>query len=234
MAVALHNLPKPDYHKLYREMEKWLTEKVAIDPEYQVAMDAFHYAHNVHTSGIKRNGEKTTALRKDGLTPEFQHQLEICHFITTLVPSLARPAQTLATGFLHDVPEDYLVEKTELLARFGEEVVHSVYLLNKYDEAGNEKDADVHYQNIAADVIAAFVKGVDCLHNQSTMQGVFTLAKMFSYVQRCEKHILPMLKSARKRFPSQREAYENLKFNLRVQCQMSIFALNAAGFSPAT
>jgi hypothetical protein len=68
--------------------------------------------------------------------------------------------------------------------------------------------------------VATVVKGSDRINNQSTMVGVFTPKKQMEYVRECEEHILPMLKSARRKFPDQEPAYENMKLVLTTQIAM--------------
>lgn len=56
-------------------------------------------------------------------------------------------------------------------------------------------------------------------YNSATMIGVFSKEKMLSYVHEIEVYFLPSLKSARKLYPFQRNAYENLKSVLLIQLE---------------
>jgi (p)ppGpp synthase/HD superfamily hydrolase len=68
-----------------------------------------------------------TGVRKDGFTPEFDHQISIAHFVRTLAPSLEFPEETISTVFLHDVREDYGVSDEEIRDQFGSQVATSCY-----------------------------------------------------------------------------------------------------------
>src|SRR5690242_16053176 len=52
-----------------------------------------------------RNLEK--GVRKDGVTPKFDHQLSVVRLVSTLTPHLIFPEETFSAGFLHDVVEDH-------------------------------------------------------------------------------------------------------------------------------
>jgi (p)ppGpp synthase/HD superfamily hydrolase len=213
----------PNYQKLFISLRYFLLGMMEHAPEYKRALDALEYAASIHVG-----------TRKDGTTPEFQHQLEIAQLIRTYLPYLLHPVETLAAVFLHDTPEDYPVSRAELEQRFGKLTTDAVMLLNKYDEFGVAKATDAYYQAIGACPIASVVKPGDRAHNQSTMGGVFNFAKQAKYVAVTRNHILPMAKEARRRFPEQEKAYENLKFILRIQCNQTLSLLSAVGFDSAT
>ena len=52
------------------------------------------------------------------------------------------------------------------------------------------------------------------------MPGVFTPEKQHEYIVECETWIIPMLKLARRKFPEQEPAYENLKRMLTSQIEL--------------
>lgn len=180
---------------------------------YYNAVDAFTFASGYHTS-----------TRKDGITPEFQHQLEIAHFLCTLLPSFIYPEETICAALLHDVTEDYDIAHKIITTRFGEHVGQSVYLLDK-----NGKTLDNYFQGLADDPIASLVKGADRVHNVQTMVGVFSPEKQMKYIVEVEEHFLPMLKKARRTFAQQQPAYENIKTMLRSQVQLVQYALESSG-----
>lgn len=210
------------YDKLFISMQYFLLGIKVHNPVYQVAYDALMFGVEYHTG-----------VRKDGITPEYQHQLEIGHHVRTLLPSLLYPAETLAACFLHDTDEDYNVGRKKL-EQFGRRVVHSVLLLNKYDEDGKLKPVDVYYSAMALDPIASIVKPVDNGNNQSTMEPVFKHKKQFEYSHNIKHRSWPMIRAARKNFPEQEAAYENLKLLLRIQYNGVQAMLTAAGFDPET
>jgi (p)ppGpp synthase/HD superfamily hydrolase len=220
-----YNIPRsPELAQLLEELQK--------PPQpFDQTLKALYYADRLSREGTKRNGKKTTGLRKDGRTPEFQHQLEIALLITTL-PGLLLLAETLTVALLHDVLEDYVGQEEYIRVTFGESVYRRAQILNKYHPDGTEKDEVQYFAECAADEVTSIVKGGDNSHNQSTMHGVFPLPKVFHHIKRCAVHILPMLKSARGVFKEQYDAYENLKYILRNQCLLAVEILNAAGFQP--
>jgi hypothetical protein len=74
------------------------------------------------------------------------------------------------------------------------------------------------------------VKPADRSHNLQTMQGVFTIDKQRQYVGEVDEYFYPLIRKARRTFPKQYGAYENLKILLRVQVNLihHIHEANAA------
>lgn len=173
--------------------------------EWYRALDAFDYAETFHTG-----------LRKDGITPEFNHQIQIAQYLTTLAPHLLHPEDTITVALLHDVCEDYDVEFTDIATHFGHRVCDATRAMTKTHK-GVDRNPDEVKNAQAACPIASIVKGADRIHNQSTMVGVFGTAKINAYVTETEDYILPMLKTARRRFASQDSAYQNARLVLRTQ-----------------
>jgi hypothetical protein len=212
-----------EFDKLFISMQYFLLGLMVYEPKYQVAYDALLYASEIHVG-----------FRKDGKTPEFQHQLEIAHLIRTMLRGLIYPAETLASIFLHDTPEDYDVQYAEIKRRFGEMVANATSLLNKYDEQGNPKPLDDYYSALAYDPIASVAKPGDNGHNQSTMADVFSYKKQFEYSLNIKNRSWNMMKVARRMWPEQEAVYENLKFLLRVQYNAVQAMLGALKFDPVT
>lgn len=174
--------------------------------EYYMAADALEYASEFHTG-----------FRKDGVTLEFQHQIEIAHYIRTLLPSLMFPEDTIAAVLLHDVPEDYGVPHGEISNRFGPKVGRAVFLM--------DKNSNANFAAIGEDPIASVAKGGDRVHNLQTMVGVFTSEKQLKYIAEAQDKFLPMLRTARRLFPKQELAYENIKHVMTSQIEL-LEALN--------
>lgn len=188
------------YEKLQISLRYFLIGK-----EYYDTARALEFASKYHTG-----------FRKDGVTPEFQHQIEIVHFLRTLLPSYIFPQDVLTVGVLHDTCEDYPeVTKDIIEKQFGRRVAHSVSLLDK-----NGKELPYYFEQIANDEIASIVKGADRIHNLQSMIGVFTSEKQVRYIEEVEKYFLPMLKAARRKFPQQEPAYENIKHLLNSQLEL--------------
>ncbi len=198
------------YEKHFVAMRYWLLGK-----EYFTALKALEYASSLHTG-----------VRKDGTTREFAHQLSIGRYVRSLAAVLQHPEETLAAVFLHDVSEDYGVSLEELTDRFAPSVANAVWVLTrKY--RGTRTPDERYFAEVATHPIASIVKGADRVHNVQTMLGVFTVEKQRSYVQDTEHHVLPMLKQARRQFPRQEAAYENLQHMLVSQIELLRAVLGA-------
>lgn len=180
------------------------------------AVRALHFAEEYHCG-----------LRKDGITPEFSHQVRISLYLTTLVPHFRQGEEVITTALLHDVCEDYDVTFEEIEAHFGPVARRSVTAMTK-EYQGERLPADYIAHLQAEDEIASISKGADRIHNQSTAIGVFSAPKIEEYVEETRSHILPMLKAARKNFPHQNGAYQNIKTVLASQVS-ALEALTAQG-----
>lgn len=140
--------------------------------------------------------------RKDG-TPEFQHQVEQCLFALSLsdVPDLEELCVVI---FLHDTIEDkgLTIEDVASLPHynFGIDTANRVYAMSKVYR-GVKRDSVEVAERQSLCYIVAIAKGIDRIHNHGTMTAAFSLEKIRSYLTETEKHILPMLKRARKNFP---------------------------------
>lgn len=169
--------------------------------------------------------------RKDGFTPEFDHQVWIAHYVRSLLPSLIHKEETLSVVFLHDVPEDFGLAYEEIDGRFGTVVTGAVRRLTK-KWRGEVYDKPALFEAMSHCPIASIVKAADRVHNLKSMLGVFTLEKQQAYVAETKEYFLPMIKAARRRFPQQELAYENLKHMLLTQIE-TIEAMHAAQAKPA-
>lgn len=78
---------------------------------------------------------------------------------------------------------------------------------------------------MATDPIASVVKMADRAHNVQTMVGVFTADKQRRYVEEVRTWFMPMARQARRNFPMQYGAYENLKILLRCQTALIEYML---------
>jgi (p)ppGpp synthase/HD superfamily hydrolase len=171
---------------------------------YNLALEAMEFAAFHH------NG-----FRKDGVTPEFSHQIAICHYVRTL-PALRDMEKTLTVCLLHDVSEDYGIARDEQARRFGEDVATSVWAMTKEFKGVKRNPTEV-FASIAQDPYASIGKGADRGHNFNSMVGVFNAKKQLAYVAEGEEFFLPMIKKARRLFPDQEAAYENIKHLLTTQ-----------------
>lgn len=205
------------HDKLKPALRQWMT-----GAGYYKAIRAMEFAAKVHTG-----------VRKDGKTPEFAHQVAIAGYVQTLLPSLMHPEETLCAVFLHDVVEDY--EEQVPLERvrdlFGESVSDPVGRLTKV-MGGVKKDINRYFAGVASCPISSFVKLGDRVHNFQSMVGVFSYAKQREYLEEGRIHFLPMLRQARRNFPEQTLAYENVKFLLKSQMSL-IEAIHATAAEPS-
>jgi len=189
------------YNKIKISIEGWLLGR-----GYYNALAAFEFAKKFHIG-----------FRKDAITPEFQHQLEIAFFIMDLnIPDMEN---IIASVFLHDVSEDYGVGFEEIETKFGPNVRRMVYLLTK-KYRGTKKTPVEYFTEIALDRGASLIKGADRINNVNSMIGVFSVEKQKAYIKEVEEHILPMLKQARKNFPELSGAYHTIKYVLETQIRL--------------
>lgn len=184
--------------------------------QYFKALHALEWAKRYHTG-----------TRKDGVTPEIDHQISIAHYVRTLHTSLLHVEDTLITVLLHDVREDYGVSDQEVEREFGTRVARAVDAVTKTFR-GEKRDAQTLFDRMALDPIASVVKGADRIHNLNSMVGVFSPEKQQAYMQEAEQFFFPMLKQARRLHPQQEPVYENIKHMLRSQVAL-IKAMHAPG-----
>lgn len=201
------------FHK--REM---VLRQLLIGAGYYEALAMMEFAKKYHTG-----------VRKDGVTPEFDHQVSIALYAWTL-PNLIDREGTIATIFGHDLKEDFGLTDDELRAPFrcivfANRVVKSIDCMSKKDHHGQVRDEVLLFNLMAEDERASIAKGADRMHNLQSMIGVFGPEKQRSYIDFGKKVILPMLKKARRNFPHQVMAYENIKFVLLSQIELLEAAL---------
>lgn len=199
---------------------------------YPVAHASMEFAMQYHTG-----------FRKDGVTHEFQHQISQMNFARTLDKILLYPEETLATIAMHDVVEDCPVTLDDiermlvLEARATDEQISRILrgvelMTNQVD--GVKKELTGYYVAMIEDPIASIAKGCDRMHNHQSMGGVFTIQKQATYIQETDDHILPMLKSARKKWVTQEAAYENIKHVLLTQMELVTQIIEANNLSVAS
>ena len=192
---------KQDYQKLTIAIRYWMLGK-----EYHLALRAMEFAKKYHVG-----------LRKDGVTPEFQHQISQANFARTL--NLLLPEATLITIFLHDVVEDYKVKIKEIEDEFGNFAAENVDLMTNQYPDGTKKSSDLYYKAMIQSPVASIAKGCDRMHNHQSALGVFTESKIQSYIDETDLHILPMLKEASRLWVEQEAAYMNIRHILQTQME---------------
>lgn len=163
--------------------------------------------------------------RADGVTPYVVHPVEVAQYALTL--NLQYPVESVAVALLHDVMEDCHVTHRELQAVFGAQIADGVAVMSKQVDGGPKKPLEAYFQELAQSPIGSICKAADRINNQNTMGGVFSAQKQLRQVDETERFILPMLKTARRRFPRQELAFENAKLVLRSQVAL-VRAMHAA------
>lgn len=196
--------------KLELSLRYWILGRASADPRWLLAHKALELARSLHTG-----------MRKDGITPSFQHQLEIAQYLRTLAPSIMDAPSVIAVALLHDTAEDFdeLISFEYLEREFGATIASAVQRLTK-KYRGSKMDLAKYLEAIALCPIASLVKGADRINNLQSMLGVFSIPKQREYALEAQTLFLPMLKAARRRFPEQEPAYENIKMMMRSQLQL--------------
>ena len=207
-----------------------MTKKIELDYDYEKSRTAirywllgkgWHVAHNALEMGMEHH----TGVRKNG-NPEFSHQIFQAQFARTL-PDLIYPEETLAVIFLHDIVEDCDVPIKDIYTAFGELVGVGVGLMSDIDTQGVDKPLESYYSTMVESPIASIAKGIDRMHNFQSMMSVFSDPKKSRYIEETREHLIPMLKSARKRYSQQEPAYQNVKHILLTQMELISGMLDA-------
>lgn len=189
----------------------WLSGK-----GFHLALDALHFASLYHTG-----------TRKDGLTPELDHQVSIALYARTLPVPDEDVEKLIVVILLHDVREDYSspeqvpeglppVSEQAIALRFGADVSRDIELLSKVTH-GVKKDSAIYFAQLRETWRACLVKLLDRLHNLSTMQGAFSPKKQVEYVAEARRDILPLARHARRAFSRYEPAFENVKLGIGLQ-----------------
>lgn len=194
--------------KLAFERKRTALKGYCLGRDYVDVLRAITFAEEYHVG-----------VRKDGVTPEFQHQIEIALHATTL-KGLSNEDESILLQMimLHDVVEDYNVSLMEIEQRFGPIVAKGVEALSKVIN-GRKKDMVTYMRDLALNPLAALAKGCDRVHNVQSMRGVFNYEKQKKYAQEVREHFFPMLRRVRDVAPKYRQAINNIKSMLENQVQ---------------
>ena len=175
------------------------------------ALRALELAKDIHTG-----------FRKDGVTPSFQHQIEIALFIFTL-KGLEDLEGAIICALFHDTDEDYPHQiPSGTLESFGPERMKTIRLLNKHTHSSMEECLVA----LGDDLNGSIVKGCDRINNfQSMRRGKFSLEKIIKYRDEVVKWFMEMLKNARKTFPKQMDAFYGIETMLKFQTEFVDFMI---------
>ncbi len=198
---------KQDYQKMKIALRAFLQGR-----RYFTALKAMDLAEKLH-DGVRKDGQ-----------PEFSHQVSQALYAITLVDLLIYPEETIAVIFLHDTIEDKNITHRELVTQFGSRIADATLKMSKVVNGIRTPD-EIYYAGLPMCPIASVGKGFDRVHNLMSMLGGFSPSKRVSYIEETLDKVVPMLKLARRSFPEQYSAYENIKFVMTNQVQLYI-ALN--------
>lgn len=200
------------FEKLKASLRAKLTGLAMIEPKYYQCVKALEMGAEIHTK-----------KRKDGVTPEFYHQLNMLSYALTFHSALIDPDLVYTTIILHDAYEDYPEWIDRLEAEFPREMVYikriSKIIFHKNPDGTFtevKKDKKLYMSDMANCHVTSVGKGIDRIHNLSTMKGVFTIKKQITYYKEAREHFLPMLKSGRRKFLEQETVYESLKLTMNL------------------
>lgn len=166
--------------------------------------------------------------RKDGVTPEFAHQIWIANYLRTLPLPGGDLELAIQAAFFHDTAEDKDVPVADIGLRYGAVVSDIVDRLTK-EFRGVKVPEATYFRRIGESGLAALVKGVDRLHNLDSMVGVFTQAKQIAYIDETRRWHLPMVRAAARRFPEYEPCFENIKRSLYAKIELIELIHAAAG-----
>jgi len=198
---------KENYEKMRIALRYWLIGK-----GFYKAAEAMAFAEQYHT-GKRKDGEH-----------EFSHQVSQANLARTLYQHFTYKEEVFIVIFLHDICEDKGISFEEIEKRFGFIVCKAVKFMTKVYQ-GVKTSNDQYYSVLSTCEIASICKGFDRIHNLMSMLGGFKPEKRMEYIEETKQHTIPMLKIARRNFPSQESVYENIKFIMTNQIQLYL-ALN--------
>jgi (p)ppGpp synthase/HD superfamily hydrolase len=193
-----------DHAKLRLTLHSQLLGLAKENSNYYMTVAAFSYAEKHHQG-----------MRKDGVTPEFNHQLNILGILMTQIANIKQPWLVLALILLHDTLEDNNHLEDEIITKFPV-LFPYVNRISKVRRGQKLSNAE-YYAPMPACFVVSVAKGSDRLHNLTTMMGVFTIEKLDEAVVETEEFVLPMLKLAKHEHPEQNAIYELIKSLINIQ-----------------
>jgi len=193
-----------EHKKLRLSLRNMILGLATADERYFMTIAAFDYAEKHHTG-----------LRKDGVTPEFNHQLNILGFLLTQTKNIKQPWLVLALVLLHDTLEDNNHLEDEILSEFPElfPYVNRISKVRRGEKLSNSE----YYPPMAECEACSVAKGSDRLHNLTTMTKVMSIKKMEEAITETEEFVLVMLKDAKKFHPKQTAIYELIKSLINIE-----------------
>ena len=164
--------------------------------------------------------------RRNKITPEFQHQIDIALYATTLKGlSYEIEEALLLAVVVHDLMEDYPEARAEIMTKLGEQAYLRSVKLSKIRD-GVKLSNEEYFAGMLDDVICVLAKLCDRVNNVGTMGNGFTYEKMGKYVEEVNEYFIPMLQKAKGLHPELRQAFNNIKLMLEGQTQWVVLLLS--------
>ena len=192
-----------DYLKIRLSLRNYFLGRSKQDPSFFKVIKSMDIAEKYH------NGK-----RKDG-KDEISHQFLIAAYIMTIEDSLIDPIAAYIVAFLHDTYEDYQVESEQDLKEYFSEYLDMIIRISKVRD-GVKIQYDEYFSEMALCPVCSIVKAVDRFQNISSMIVPFSTEKQNNYLLDLDNWFFPMIKKAKRKYPEQTQAYENLKYVLLV------------------
>lgn len=193
-----------EFKKLKLALYSKLSGLALADKTFNQCLAVFNYAESVHTG-----------KRKDG-SEEFYHQMNMLGYAMNLHSMLAAPALIYSALLLHDTLEDNQHLRDEIRSKFPDLYVYCERL-SKID-SGVKKPSGEYFGEIANCPVCSVVKGIDRIHNLSSMVVPFSIEKQSEYIDEAKSKFLPMIKKAKGKFPEMLSVYELIKGTINIQC----------------
>ncbi len=147
------------FSKLKKQLKKYLDKD-----EIKQIYEAYLLAEKAHKEQKRQTGE-----------PYIIHPVAVA----TTLAEMNMDAQTVMAALMHDVIEDTLVDKSEILEKFGPAVADLVDGVSKLTQISFANKAEAQAENfrkmvlaMAKDLRVILVKLADRLHNMQTLYGV--------------------------------------------------------------
>ena len=151
------------FHELHEELKRYLEPQ-----QIEKCSEAYFFAEKAHLGQMRRSGE-----------PYISHPVAAA----LILAQMRLDYQTIIATILHDVVEDTLISKDDLIEQFGEEVSALVDGVTKLTKIKFESRAEAQAENfrkmvlaMVKDIRVIIVKLADRLHNMRTL-GVMPYAK---------------------------------------------------------
>ena len=198
------------HEKLLTALRYWLAGLASADSRYYVVLEALEFFADLHSAEIRKNGARG-----------FYHQLSILSYVRNFHVMLPNPVDVYVVILGHDSVEDYEHLSEKIRAKFPNHF-DALKRISKIRE-GRKLTNDEYYAGLESCPVCAIAKGADRIHNMSTMsdKGAFSISKQEKYAAETREFVIPMLKTARRSFPSIEPICEAFKAMLFMQCQQT-------------